>query len=58
MTIQLKTLKDMGSRYSKLVHKKTLKIEAIKWLMSKDTEDINGWTAFKDFFNITEEDLK
>jgi len=47
--MKLKTLKDCKD-------KKEARREAIKWI--KGYEEVIGLTEWKDFFNITEEDLK
>jgi len=69
---ELKTLKDLDlkehdfigenalmSNFHGLAIIKELKQEAIKWVKSVGKDDwSDGWQAFFDFFNLTEEDLK
>ena len=65
---ELRTLKDLGSLHSRNVvqFEQKLKAEAVKWVKMfqsrkdyKDCREASGAEeSFKNFFNITEEDLK
>ncbi len=68
METKLKTLKDLGlccmeqKREDKCLHAEELiKAEAIKWVKRCKRKSPNTWGArtrdFREFFNITEEDL-
>lgn len=68
--MKLKTLKDLGMKYLKppisetgycmgmdIVDKRELKKEAIKWVKDEDKLSPSAKAGFKEFHNITEDDL-
>jgi len=64
---RLKTLKDLDGMGEIILSIKNLKAEAVKWIKEKYnlkyTTGVGfhadmGWLEFREFFNITEEDLK
>ena len=59
--MKLKTLKDIyGNKANGQISVKELKAEAVKWvkMLKEHNGEIFAFASFKDFFNITEEDLK
>jgi hypothetical protein len=63
---ELKTLKDIRTSnmhllregHEELEFKELLRQEAIKWILDALNKRKNPFLAFKDFFNITDEELK